>query len=233
MREWTHGREDHQYGLHCFGGCSSKLISRAVAQRVDKNGKDSRQHRFQVQRLGEVGEWSWSYRLQRKTWRSGEGRGQGMGSFWKKGLICRQAGDTDRCHNGLVTGDFRERLGESQFLSWEEKADAGSRTCRSPLLTLETETGAEACFLGAHSKGEDQKRAGIAERSHSSRLGPCPISLPWAVVLVSLCFTLSLSTEGGWQAINRDEQMILSDSGCKWQAGTSYNSCCGIRGIFP
>lgn len=100
-----------------------------------------------------------------------------MGSFWKKGLICRPAGDTDRCHNDLVTGDFRERLGESRFLSWEEKADAGGRTCRSSRLTLETETGAEACFPGAHSKGEDRKRTGSAERSHSSRLGPCPISL--------------------------------------------------------
>lgn len=39
MREWTHGREDNQNGLHCFGGCSSKLISRAVAQRIDKIGK--------------------------------------------------------------------------------------------------------------------------------------------------------------------------------------------------
>lgn len=52
-----------------------------------------------------------------------------MGSFWKKCLICGQAGDTDRCHNGLVTGDFQERLTEGQFLSWEEKADAGSKTC--------------------------------------------------------------------------------------------------------
>lgn len=37
------GEKTVQYGLHCCGGCSSKLISRAVAQRIDKIGKGENQ----------------------------------------------------------------------------------------------------------------------------------------------------------------------------------------------
>lgn len=130
---------------------------------------------------------------------SGEGTEQGQ---FLEGRPDRRASRSHRyrCHNGLVTGDFRERLSEGQFLSWEEKAGAGSRSCLSSLLTLKTETGLAVCFLGGHSKREDQRRTG-------SRRGKPKLST-WSLLCLSTqscCLGLSpvhsLSAEGGWQLV--------------------------------
>lgn len=55
---------------------------------------------------------------------SREGKGQGLGSF-QEDLISGQAGGTDWMSYWLSHRDFRERVSEGEFLSWEEKVDAG------------------------------------------------------------------------------------------------------------